>query len=280
MTPTLMNINLPADMWVNLYEVQSVIDSGISVGQQLVITHIKGEVDLNFNPTKPLQDDGFVPLPASGFKNNSVEGLGAWAISRGRSGLINVNTVDGLIQKAESLANPRMLTSPLSLSDLLTAEGLKFQSTIVTTPLGGAVEYVLYQMPSIESGVVVALQERRYKSESGASDLEVLWDSTDIVINGSPLPTFNENRNSNKVAQMVISSLTSTTDGIVRELDFIAGSGTGNNTSGGISEGSGFRLYSPDSNFITKLTNKHNSANRTIVAYTWVEIPVEWLALA
>jgi hypothetical protein len=176
--------------------------------------------------------------------------------------------------ESDILADTRVRTLPLTQAELASAEGYRYYSEFTTVLSTLDTVYVLYQMPPVESGVVIALQERRFKSESGGADLEILWDSTG-VIPGTLLPIFNQNRNSANVAQMELSVIaTPTTDGIIRETDFLNSTGSGSNSSGDISPASGSRIYSPSSFFIAKITNTHNQDNRILLTYTHAEISI------
>ena len=182
-------------------------------------------------------------------------------------------------QTYPELDKQRLLTSEISYTEATTVSGGRFSSEfdlVYGTGEGTTdTEYILYQMPPASSGVVVALDLRIFKSLNGEADLEILWDSTGIVTS-TAIPAFNENRNSSKSAQMTINRVTSVvTEGTVRERDFLSGAGTGSNSSGAISDSSGFRLYSPDSFFIAKIVNKHNANNRIHIAYSWLEIPIQ-----
>ena len=130
----------------------------------------------------------------------------------------------------------------------------------------------MYQMPSAASNRIIALQSRSFKSLNGAAEIEILWNSTGVVL-GAQLPTFNENRNIPFDATMTINEVVSVvSDGTVRERDFLQGVGSGNNSSGAISSDLGFRLYSPDSFFIAKITNLETQVNRIHISYTWLEL--------
>ncbi len=90
MKNTISNIILPADTWVNIYLAPAIVAAGISIGDRLSFTNIEGTINLNFSANKPGQDAGFTPLEKGFEISNSLGSLGAWAISRGADGLINV----------------------------------------------------------------------------------------------------------------------------------------------------------------------------------------------
>ena len=180
--------------------------------------------------------------------------------------------LESTIFESEVLSKSRTRVVSLTQAELSTAEGIRFYTEYDKVFSTGETVYLLYQMPAIESGFVVALQERRFKSLSGEAEVEILWDSTGVTP-GTPLPSFNENRNSVNTSNMITSVIaTPTTDGTVRETDFLTGSGAGSNSSGDISPDSGSRIYSPSSFFIAKVTNNHNADNRIHLSYTHAEI--------
>jgi hypothetical protein len=168
----------------------------------------------------------------------------------------------------------------MRLNDITTFEGSRYEVEFDSILGQGEVQYIMYQMPPLSSGVIVGLNSRGFKSLNGGAEMEILWDTTGITL-GAPLPIFNSNRNSTNTGEMVVNLITGTptTDGTIRERDFLTSLGAGSNSSGSISPALGLRLYSPDSFFVFKLTNTHNSANRIKVTYSWLEIPVETLRL-
>lgn len=179
-----------------------------------------------------------------------------------------------------SLTDQRVLTSNLDVEDLYTFEGLRYEVEFDEVLASNEVQYIMYQMPPLSSGYIVGLSSRNWKSLNGAAEMEILWDTSGITL-GDSLTIFNSNRNSANTGNMTVNLITGTptSDGIIREKDFLTGSGTGSNSSGSISPSLGLRLYSPDSFFVFKLTNTHSSSNRIKVTYSWVEIPVEFINL-
>lgn len=177
----------------------------------------------------------------------------------------------------DMLSSPRIGVTSLDITELLTLEGYRFYSEYDEVLSSGEVVYVLFQMPPDLSGRTTGLQNRNFKSSSGEVELEVLWDTTGMVIDTN-LPIFNENNGSLASPQMVVSVLTSVTaDGTVREKDFLLGGGQGSNSSGDISPSLGFRIYKEGTFFVAKMTNTHNSANRVHISYSWVEIPDSYI---
>ena len=158
------------------------------------------------------------------------------------------------------------------LINAITTEGNRFYAQFDEVFANGETKYFLYQMPS--DGYAITLIKRTWKSFNGSCELSILWNSTDVVP-GTPIYILNENRNSDNLSGLEISEINApSTDGWVIETDFLTGSGQGSNSSGDISPESGFRLYSPSSFFIAKVTNLHNSANRVILGYNFARVPV------
>lgn len=166
--------------------------------------------------------------------------------------------------------------SGTTLAEAITAEGNRYSTEFDNVFNAAETKYYLYQFPS-ELDTIVSLQNRQFKSLKGEAELVILWNSTGIVP-GVPVPIFNENRNSANISKALVSEIaTPLTDGIIREQDFLTGVGGGSHSSGSISTDSGYRMYSPGSFFIAKVTNLHNNANRIRLAYSWVEIPLKAL---
>lgn len=91
---------------------------------------------------------------------------------------------------------------------------------------------------------------------------------------------FNEFNRYDGGNQFLISEITAPTDeGITREVDFLTETGRGSNSSGSVSSQLGFRLYSPGTFFVAKLTNSDNSDNRVILSYSWLEVSEEQIPL-
>jgi len=154
----------------------------------------------------------------------------------------------------------------------ITSEGNRFYAQFDEVFTTGETKYFLYQMPG--NGHAIALIKRLWQSLNGSAEISILWDSTGVVP-GTPIYILNENRNSNIVSGVEISEIAApTTDGLVIETDFLTGTGQGSNSSGDISPESGFRLYSPSSFFIAKVTNLENSDNRIKLGYNFARIPL------
>jgi len=86
MADTSPNIPLPADVQVDLYAA-----TGIAVGTQIILQSIGAdEVRLSTKATEPLSTDGYEVVPRSYQAVNESGDSGAWAMSKGIEGLVNV----------------------------------------------------------------------------------------------------------------------------------------------------------------------------------------------
>lgn len=165
--------------------------------------------------------------------------------------------------------------SETALVTAFTAEGNRYYAEFDLNFAAGQTRYFYYKMPNTD--MVIALIKRVFKSANGACELSILWNSTGVIA-GTPIYILNENRNSSKISGVHISEIAApTTDGLVIETDFLTETGQGNNSSGDLSPDTGFRIYSPDSFFIAKVTNLHNGANRIRIAYNFATIPLNSL---
>jgi len=196
-----------------------------------------------------------------------------WVLAMTECSALTVTNFGSVVTTA--LPGARVRTSSMSQGEYFSAIGKRFVIDYDEVYAGNETKYILYQMPPASSGYLVKLQERRFKSRDAAAEIEILWDSTGFTP-GTPLPSFNENRNFESDTGLMIVSVIAppTTEGTVREPDFVTQSGTGNNTSGDISAQTGSRIYSPDSFFIAKVTNLDNGSNRIKLAYNWAELPI------
>lgn len=164
-------------------------------------------------------------------------------------------------------------TVTLNLVESATVEGFRFGHQFDRVFASGETKHYLYINP-VGSDITMALQERRYKTNDGASEMEILW-NVEAYTPGTLETTFNQ-RNSEGVSVVEISEIATPTEGagvIVRESDFIPALGQGSKTSGDIASGTGFRMYEPGTYFIFKVTNLENKNNRISVSYDWVEVP-------
>ncbi len=94
MTDTLQNIVLPAGVWVDLYADPVVSGAGITAGTKIGIkNHGKSELHLHAGADAPIESDGFVPVRLYEYAENEAGDSGAWAMSKGANGLINVREV-------------------------------------------------------------------------------------------------------------------------------------------------------------------------------------------
>lgn len=206
-----------------------------------------------------------------------------------------MNTVEDAIRLYQSLSQPRMLTTGLDQAEIATLEGDRFNAEKVFSNFDIAVPvYFLFENP-IDSGVIVGLQERKLKTDTGGiTNFQILWDYD--VSNATPtqMPVFNQNNlfrvaKPGKVEISVLNPLTASPDngnwvlsgttytptdeGIEREPDFIQTSGVGVNTSGDISPDLGFRIYGPGTGFLTKAVSAVDN-NRILWGYDWIEAPL------
>ena len=77
MATSLPPVNLPRNVWVDLYDATS-----ISAGTQLIIQNIgKDEVVLTESATEPVTGYGLNKLPSREFFTNAASNVGAWAYS-------------------------------------------------------------------------------------------------------------------------------------------------------------------------------------------------------
>lgn len=92
MSQTLDNIILPIDEWVSLYDHPTITGGGIVVSDVLRVNVIDGKVIQGYSgATKPGAGAGFTPIYKTSQYINEAADLGAWMISRGANGLINVS---------------------------------------------------------------------------------------------------------------------------------------------------------------------------------------------
>lgn len=192
------------------------------------------------------------------------------------------------LKKYANLTEPRLLVTSLTQQELFTVEGERFYSFYDETFAAGETKYIQFFNPS-DSGVAVGLQNRTFKSFNEAADLKILWDYTITGGVGASISVFNENNGfrsvggsvetGNKLLVNLVPNANVTNEGIIREPDFLTASGAGSNSSGGVSADVGFRLYVPDTGFITKITNLDtNNANRILIAYSWIEVDLASLS--
>lgn len=205
-------------------------------------------------------------------------------------------SANNVLTEYDNIMFPRTATSSLNQTEVSVAEGIKyftqkrFSNIDIATPV-----YILFENP-IDSGVRIALQERRLKTDvGGLSSFEILWDYDVNTATKTLIPIFNENndyRNSplrTPKAQVSILNpvtvpspdrgvwpitglATVASNGIEREGDFISTSGVGAKTSGGISPDTGFRVYKPGTGFLTRVVSAVDD-NLMLWGYSWIEIP-------
>ncbi len=89
MADTLNNVLLPKNVWVDLYAA-----SGIVVGTRIIVENLGATpVKLTTKATEPTDADGFQYAQQRSQKVNDTGDSGAWAISVGIDGLVNVKEV-------------------------------------------------------------------------------------------------------------------------------------------------------------------------------------------
>lgn len=169
-------------------------------------------------------------------------------------------------------------TVTLTLAEMLTLRGLRFNQSFDILFANGETKYFLYQLPA-NATVTVGLQNRIFKSRDGAAEIEILWNSTGFTP-GTTNKVFNEYNKYDGNEQFQVSEITPpTVEGLIRETDFLTSSGAGNNTSGDVSTELGFRLYEPGTFFIAKVTNLEAKVNRILLGYSWIESPEDTVSL-
>jgi len=161
--------------------------------------------------------------------------------------------------------------SSTTISELLTVSGRRFSNEFDLDYSNGQTRYFLYSLPA-GATMTVGLQNRVFKARDGGADLEILWGSTGFT-EGVLTPVFSEYNKYDGNNQFRVSEITApTTEGTLRESDFLTLLGRGQNTSGSVSSELGFRLYEPGTFFIAKVTNVENSNNRIHLSYAWIEL--------
>ncbi|AGH57579.1 hypothetical protein PYDG_00048 [Pseudoalteromonas phage pYD6-A] len=181
--------------------------------------------------------------------------------------------IDTISRSVRNLKNLFIRVLAVSTNEAYTAAGVRFSQQFDEIFGNSETKYFLYELP-IGSTVAVGLQQRLYKSRDGATEIEILWNSTELT-GRIPNDVYNEyNKYAvNDTNQFRVSEISvPATEGDVRETDFITASGTGNNTSGGVSADVGYRIYHPGTFFIAKVTNLEDKPNRIILGYSWIEI--------
>lgn len=237
-------------------------------------------VRIAFSSVKPAKDnEAFHVLTGKeGPRDFNLQDTDVWALATTDNASLAVSEFESSSVIGRDLADARVRVTSLSQAEYFTGIGKRYVVDYDEVYTGNETRYILFQMPPASSGFLVALQERRFKSRDQGAELEILWDSTGFTP-GTPLPVFNENRNfDSDIGNMVASVIgTPTTEGTMREVDFLNDTGGFFASSGDISAQSGSRIYSPDSFFIAKVTNVGAGSNRIKLAYNWVELPIDAL---
>ena len=189
------------------------------------------------------------------------------------------NVLGSFAAQIPSLVGKYLRSVSVTLNEVSTSEGSRFNHTFDVELSNGETKYFLYNMP--EGGNTVALQKRIFKSYNGAVDLKVLWDVAHVE--GVHEDVFNEYNkyDGDDLETIQISECTVPNDSTarIRESDFLTSSGQGSNSSGDVSSDSGYRLYEPGSYFIAKITNLENSTNRVLLGYSFLELTSSVLVL-
>lgn len=184
------------------------------------------------------------------------------------------------LRQYESLSDPRVLTTTLNQSEMATLEGDRFSFAQVFTIATGASLYIYGQIPE-DAEVSIGFEKRLFKTDDGSANLKIYGNPT-VGALGAAIPLFNENSyaSASKPAQLELNEVLigDISDlGTLREEDFISTNGVGNNTSGGVSADTAFRIYKPGDKFLAHIENTHTDANRVLVGYSWIEAPTALL---
>lgn len=160
-----------------------------------------------------------------------------------------------------------------------TKEVQRYYVEVDSTFTAGVPRYFVFKMPTTADAKIVELHLRNFKTYDSAADLKILWNSTGIV-EGTQFNTWNENRITTGLpnqSALEVFEVTVTGDGDLRESDFAGSGGNPISSSGGISADNGHRIYSPDSNFVLKVTSP--ATQRVHVQYSFVEKPAAFYKL-
>jgi len=149
MKNTISNIILPADTWVNIYLAPAIVAAGISIGDRLAFTNIEGTINLNFSANKPGQGAGFTPLEKGFEISNSLGSLGAWAISRGADGLINVGE-NVTAEMPDGLFSGTRAITQQTYTEANSKAGVQHEGSVLLTGVaGGAVNNTIFLTGSL-----------------------------------------------------------------------------------------------------------------------------------
>ena len=179
-------------------------------------------------------------------------------------------TLSSVTRSYDVIQTPRILTTGLTQQEVATREGHEFQAFFVDDFSAGETRYIAWENP-IASTVDVGLVERLFVAQDGAVGADILWDYT-IDTTVDTLTSFNQSNAFRGIldAQYIVTEVTLSDEGIIRE-PIVVATGSGGNAVGGVAPSVGFRMYEPGTGFVFKVTNNHNSTNRILVSYTWVE---------
>ena len=185
----------------------------------------------------------------------------------------NGEAISAVTRAYDTLSQPRLLVTNIDQEEIAVVEGDEYQAYFIDTFTAGQTKYYAWELP-LSSTVAVGLVDRQFVSSNGGARADILWDYT-IDSTLSTLTPFNQNNlfRGVKDADFVVSDVTLSAEGIVREPILIPSGGSGNNAPGGVSPSVGFRIYKPDTGFVFKVQNTHNASSEIIVGYTWIEFP-------
>jgi hypothetical protein len=193
------------------------------------------------------------------------------------------------------LTGPRLGTANIDLAELSAMQGQRYGLSKIFSNFDIAVPfYALLENPS-DSGVVIAFQERKLKTETdGLTSSQILWDYDVSTATKTNIPIFNQNNNfrvsnPSKLEASVLNAVTVpspdrgawnitgaatiVSQGIERESDFIPTSGVGSHSTGDVSAELGIRIYYPGTGALIKAVSAGND-NRLLWGYDWFEIPI------
>lgn len=173
----------------------------------------------------------------------------------------------------DNLPENRLRTTSLTQTEIATIEGDRFSAQYSAVIPAGVDEELVVQFTMPDNTRLTGFVLRTLQANQDM-DFELYWDPTGVV-KGASIPIFNENQLDNSPSLMDYTEVTSyTTEGTLRETDFLVASVPGaSKTSGEISGDVGFRIYDPNRVALIKLINKSTENCRILLTYTWIEKP-------
>jgi len=210
-----------------------------------------------------------------------------WACALNTAATLSITelvTVSSAITKHDNLATPLLNTNSVSMSELYTALGRRYSHKFDVTFPGNSTKYFLYKLPAFGADFILSVQERIFRSLNSSAQLQVLNAASGYT---AAAPVTNIQKANFVVVntpQLEIYNLTDTAgnsnpsaDGAIFDTDFVAGQGSGSNSSGGFSPQTGSRLYPAGGASVIRVTNLDNSSNRIMLEYSWIELPLSYL---